>query len=498
MSSLLEMRAITKRFPGVLALDSVDFELERGEVHVLLGENGAGKSTLIKMLSGAYRPDGGEITLDGEPVGITSASYAQELGISTIYQEFNLVPEMTVAENVFLGRQPRRLGFLRRKKLYADCREVLERIGLDIRPETRVSELGVAQRQMVEIAKALSTEARVLIMDEPTAVLSGNEVERLFGIVRGLRDEGVGIVFISHHLEEISELGDRATVMRDGAVVETVPASTSADELVRLMVGRSIEDQFPRRRPERGDAILEVRGLSREGILEDVSLELYSGEVLGIAGLVGAGRTELARAIFGADPVDVGEVRALGEPLRRADPSEAKRRGLGLISEDRRGQGIVPPLSVAENLGLATLGEGARLGFVDRRGQRRKAEGMIEDLGVRTPSPEQEIRYLSGGNQQKVVIGKWLLAESEVLIMDEPTRGVDVGAKVEIYELMNELTERGAGILMISSELPEVLGMSDRILVMSGGRISGELTPEEATQERVMSLATAQEESAVE
>lgn len=498
MSSLLEMESITKRFPGVLALDGVDFELERGEVHVLLGENGAGKSTLIKMLSGAYTPDEGEIRLDGQPVEIASASYAQELGISTIYQEFNLVPEMTVAENIFLGRQPRRFGFLQRRKLEADCREVLARIGLDLPPGALVSELGVAQRQMVEIAKALSTEARVLVMDEPTAVLSGNEVERLFGIVRGLRDEGVGVVFISHHLEEIAELGDRVTVMRDGAVVETVPASTSADALVRLMVGRSIEDQFPRRQPEPGETILEVKSLRREGVLENISLELHAGEVLGIAGLVGAGRTELARAIFGADPVDSGEIFVRGEPLRTIGPSEAKRRGLGLISEDRRGQGIVPPLSVAENLGLATLGQGSRLGFVDRRGQRRRAEKMIDDLGIRTPSPEQEIRYLSGGNQQKVVIGKWLLADSEVLIMDEPTRGVDVGAKVEIYELMNELTERGAGILMISSELPEVLGMSDRILVMSGGRITGELKPEEATQEHVMTLATSQSESAFE
>lgn len=498
MSTLLEMRGITKSFPGVLALDAVDFELEGGEVHVLLGENGAGKSTLIKMLSGAYRPDSGEILLDGESISITSASYAQGLGISTIYQEFNLVPELTVAENVFLGRQPRRFGFMNKAKLYSDCREVLARIGLDVSPQAQISELGVAQRQMVEIAKALSTDARVLIMDEPTAVLSGREVERLFEIVRGLKEEGVGVVFISHHLEEIAELGDRVTVMRDGAVVDRVSASVSSDELVRLMVGRSIEDQFPRRKTEAGEAILEVRNLNREGVLDDVSLELHSGEVLGIAGLVGAGRTELARAIFGADPVDSGEILVRGEPIDTGSSAEAKRKGLGFISEDRRGQGIVPPLSVAENLGLATLGESSRLGFVDRKGQRRKAGRMIDDLGIRTPSPEQEIRYLSGGNQQKVVIGKWLLAESEVLLMDEPTRGVDVGAKVEIYELMNELTERGAGILMISSELPEVLGMSDRILVMSGGRIAGELTPEEATQERVMTLATSQEEEAVE
>ncbi len=497
MSPLLEMRGITKRFPGVVALDGVDFELEAGEVHVLLGENGAGKSTLIKMLSGAYRPDEGEILVDGAPVRIASATVAQELGISTIYQEFNLVPQLTVAENVFLGRQPRRLGLVDRRRMVEEARGLLERMKVRVDPRAKVEELGVAQRQMVEIAKALSLEARVLIMDEPTAALSGQEVERLFEIVRDLKEGGVGVIFISHHLEEVAEIGDRVTVLRDGRVVGTVPAGTGSAELVRMMVGRSIEDQFPRRRPEVGGVLLEVRNLSREGVLDDVSFELRAGEIVGIAGIVGAGRTELARAIFGADPVDSGEILIGGRPVRRVDPREAKRRGMGFVTEDRQGQGIVPPLSVAENLALASLGEGAKAGIVDRRGQRRRAEGMIRDLAIRTPGPEQEVRYLSGGNQQKVVIGKWLLADSKVLIMDEPTRGIDVGAKVEIYELMNRLTEEGAGILMISSELPEVLGMSDRILVMSGGRITGELSAEEATQERVMELATLGSEAAV-
>lgn len=498
MSVLLEMKGITKRFPGVVALDGVDFELESGEVHVLLGENGAGKSTLIKMLSGAYRPDEGEINLGGEPVSIGSSVEAQRLGVSTIYQEFNLVPELTVAENLFLGRQPRRFGLVDRRKMVRDARDLLERVKVRISPGGRISELGVAQRQMVEIAKALSLEARVLIMDEPTAVLSGHEVERLFEIVRGLKESGVGVVFISHHLEEISEIGDRATVMRDGAVVGQVPASAPREELVRMMVGRSIDDQFPRRRTEAGEALLEVEGLSRQGVLEDISLRVRAGEVVGVAGLVGAGRTELARAIFGLDPLGLGEVRIKGERVGHGGAAEAMRRGLGFITEDRRGQGIVPPLSVAENLGLASLDKRTRAGFMDRGRQRQEALRMIEELGIRTPGPEQEIRYLSGGNQQKAVIGKWLLAESEVLIMDEPTRGIDVGAKVEIYELMNELTERGAGILMISSELPEVLGMSDRILIMSQGRIAGELTPEEATEELVMTLATTYVEASVE
>jgi ribose transport system ATP-binding protein len=491
------MRGITKHFPGVTALDGVDFELERGEVHVILGENGAGKSTLIKMLSGAYQPDEGEILFEGEPVRVPSAAVAQGLGISTIYQEFNLVPQLTVAENVFLGRQPRRLGIVDRRRMREEARRLLERIKVRVDPDALVSALGVAQRQMVEIAKALSLEARVLIMDEPTASLSGQEVQRLFEIVRGLKQEEVGVIFISHHLEEVTEIGDRVTVLRDGKLVGQVPATTDHSELVRMMVGRSIEDQFPRRRPEIGDVLLEVRDLSREGALEEVSLRVRAGEVVGIAGIVGAGRTELARAIFGVDPVDSGEVWVEGRRMERFDPREAKNRGIGFITEDRQRQGIVPPLSVAENLVLASLGKSTSLGLVNRGEQRSRAQKMIDELNIRTPGPEQEVRYLSGGNQQKTVIGKWLLADSRVLIMDEPTRGIDVGAKVEIYELMNELTEQGAGILMISSDLPEVLGMSDRILVMAGGRITGELSGEEATQERVMTLATQGSEAAV-
>jgi ribose transport system ATP-binding protein len=498
VSLLLEMRGITKRFPGVTALDSVDFELERGEVHVILGENGAGKSTLIKMLSGAYQPDEGEILLDGERVGISSATVAQGLGISTIYQEFNLVPQLTVAENIFLGRQPRRLGLVvNRRRMDSDARKLLERIAVRVDPRVLVSALGVAQRQMVEIAKALSLDARILIMDEPTASLSGQEVERLFEIVRGLKEDGVGVIFISHHLEEVAEIGDRVTVLRDGKFVDRVPARTVPSELVRMMVGRSIEDQFPRQRAELGDVLLEVKNLSREGVLHDISFQVRAGEVVGIAGIVGAGRTELARAIFGADAPDAGEVWVGGERIRRGNPRQAKQEGIGFITEDRQGQGIVPPLSVAENLNLASLGKSTSAGIVDRKEERRKAEKMIEDLGIRTPGPEQEVRYLSGGNQQKVVIGKWLLADSKVLIMDEPTRGIDVGARVEIYELMNELTEGGDGILMISSDLPEVLGISDRILVMSGGHITGELSTKEATQEKIMALATQGSEATV-
>ncbi|HEX2728526.1 MAG TPA: sugar ABC transporter ATP-binding protein, partial [Rubrobacteraceae bacterium] len=354
MSLLLEMRGITKQFPGVTALDGVDFELEPGEVHVILGENGAGKSTLIKMLAGAHQPDDGRILVNGEEVRITSATVAQELGISTIYQEFNLVPQLSVAENVYLGRQPRRFGLVNRREMRQETQKILDRIGLRIPPGASVSELGVAQRQMVEIAKALSLDARVLIMDEPTASLSGQEVERLFEIIRDLKAHGVGIIFISHHLEEVTEIGDRVTVLRDGQFVDRIPASTDRSEFVRLMVGRSIEDQFPRRRSEVGEVLLEVANLSREGVLDDISFQLRAGEVVGIAGIVGAGRTELARAIFGADRADSGEISVEGRKMSPGHLGEAQRRGVGFITEDRQGQGLVPPLSVSENLGLAS------------------------------------------------------------------------------------------------------------------------------------------------
>ncbi|QES44454.1 sugar ABC transporter ATP-binding protein [Streptomyces venezuelae] len=489
---LLRIESMRKTFPGVVALDSVDFDLRRGEVHVLLGENGAGKSTLIKMLSGAYRPDSGRIFAEGREVRINGAQDAERLGIATIYQEFNLVPDLTVAENIFLGRQPRRFGLVDRKKMEADADELLQRVGVDVSPRATVRELGIARLQMVEIAKALSLDARVLIMDEPTAVLTSEEVDKLFAIVRTLRADGVGIVFITHHLEEIAALGDRVTVLRDGRSVDQVPASTDEDELVRLMVGRSIEQQYPRERPDAdttGPPLLRVEGLTRDGVFHDVSFEVRAGEVVGLAGLVGAGRTEVARAVFGADPYDGGSVDVDGERLPRHDVNAAMGAGIGLVPEDRKGQGLVLDASVRENLGLVTLRSATRAGLVDLKGQERAAARIAEQLGVRMAGLGQHVRTLSGGNQQKVVIGKWLLADIRVLILDEPTRGIDVGAKVEIYQLINELTASGHAVLMISSDLPEVLGMSDRVLVMAQGRIAGELTAEEATQDAVMALA---------
>ncbi|SCE08169.1 monosaccharide ABC transporter ATP-binding protein, CUT2 family [Streptomyces sp. IgraMP-1] len=486
---LLRIENIRKTFPGVVALDSVDFDLRRGEVHVLLGENGAGKSTLIKMLSGAYRPDSGTIYAEGREVRIQSAQDAERLGIATIYQEFNLVPDLTVAENIFLGRQPRRFGLIDRKKMEADAEELLARVGVQVSPRARVRDLGIARLQMVEIAKALSLDARVLIMDEPTAVLTSEEVEKLFAIVRQLRADGVGIVFITHHLEEIAALGDRVTVLRDGRSVEQVPASTPEDELVRLMVGRSIDQQYPREHPEQGEPLLTVRGLTRDGVFQDVGFEVRAGEIVGLAGLVGAGRTEVARAVFGADPYDRGSVEVLGRELPRHDVNAAMTAGLGLVPEDRKGQGLVLDASVQENLGLVTLKAASRGGLVDLKGQRTAAARIAEQLGVRMAGLGQHVRTLSGGNQQKVVIGKWLLADTKVLILDEPTRGIDVGAKVEIYQLMNELTASGHAVLMISSDLPEVLGMSDRVLVMAQGRVAGELAGDAATQDAVMALA---------
>ncbi|MEV5105842.1 sugar ABC transporter ATP-binding protein [Streptomyces massasporeus] len=486
---LLRIEGIRKTFPGVVALDGVDFDLRRGEVHVLLGENGAGKSTLIKMLSGAYTPDAGRILVGGEETRIQGAQDSERLGIATIYQEFNLVPDLTVAENIFLGRQPRRFGMIDRKRMEADAEVLLRRVGVNVSPRARVRDLGIARLQMVEIAKALSLDARVLIMDEPTAVLTSEEVDKLFAIVRTLREDGVGIVFITHHLEEIAALGDRVTVIRDGRSVGQVPASTPEDELVRLMVGRSIEQQYPRERADRGAALLSVEGLTRDGVFHDVGFEVHAGEVVGIAGLVGAGRTEVVRAVFGADAYDKGTVKVSGAPIAKYDVNAAMTAGIGLVPEDRKGQGLVLDASVEENLGLVTLRSATRAGLVDLKGQRESAERIAKQLGVRMAGLGQHVRTLSGGNQQKVVIGKWLLADTKVLILDEPTRGIDVGAKVEIYQLVNELTAAGAAVLMISSDLPEVLGMSDRVLVMAQGRIAGELSADEATQDAVMALA---------
>jgi ribose transport system ATP-binding protein len=490
-AAVLEMHQIRKTFPGVVALDGVDFELRRGEVHILLGENGAGKSTLMKILSGAYQKSAGAITFGGEEVEIRTPAHAQGLGISTIYQEFNLVPHLSVGENIFLGREPTRLpGLIDRRALNRRAAEVLSGLGLKLDPRRPVRGLRVAEQQMVEVAKALSLDARVLIMDEPTAALTEHEIKELFAAIRGLKRKGVSVVYISHRMEELFEIGDRVTVLRDGRSVGTFGvAETNKFELIRLMVNRDLTELFPKEHAERGAEVLRVEGLTTRGGLKDVSFSLHKGEVLGIAGLLGAGRTELARAIFGLDKVETGTVHIKGEAKRIGSPRAAINNRIGFLTEDRKAQGLVLPLSVRENLCLPSVDKFTAWGVVDGKRERQAAERYVKELRIRTPGLDQKVVYLSGGNQQKVVLSKWLCSEAEVFIFDEPTRGVDVGAKAEIYQLMNRLTASGVAIIMISSELPEVLGMSDRILVMRGGRVACEFTAEEATQERILECA---------
>ena len=487
---LLEMRGISKHFPGVVALDDVWFELRRGEVHVLLGENGAGKSTLMKILSGASRRDAGEIHLDGRAVELTSPRDAQALGVATIYQEFYLVPHLRAAENIYLGREPRRaLGVIDRGQLERDAARLLSSLGTSIDPRAEVRTLGVAEQQMVEVAKALSLEARILVMDEPTSALTASEIEQLFAAIRRLTAQGVAVIYISHRMEELAVIGHRATVLRDGRVVGTRTLPAPVPELVRMMADRDIDEQFPPRTRRRGGELLRVEGVSRGARLRDVSFTLHRGEILGIAGLLGAGRTELARVIAGADVPDSGRIVLDGRPLRLRTPSDAIRAGIGLVPEDRKGHGLVLKRSVAANLALPQLPRLARSGVVSRAGEQALASRWIRELRIKTPDAGTQVVALSGGNQQKVVLGKWLAAGADVLIVDEPTRGIDVGAKQEIYVLLDRLAAGGAGIIMISSELPEVLGMSDRILVMHQGRVQSMVDADVATQESVLHAA---------
>ena len=488
---VLEMRHIRKTFPGVVALDDVDFELRRGEVHILLGENGAGKSTLMKILSGAYQKSAGQIILDGAKVEIKNPKHAQTLGISTIYQEFNLIPHLSVGENIFLGREPAQLpGLIDQRAIFQAATRALAGLGLTLDPHQLVKELRVAEQQMVEVAKALSLDARILIMDEPTAALTEHEIGELFATIRRLKDKGVAIVYISHRMEELFEIGDRVTVLRDGRTVGTYEVrGMSKSELIRLMVNRELTELFPKERATRGPEVLRVEGLSTKNGLKDISFSLHKGEVLGLAGLMGAGRTELARAIFGLDQITSGTIYIKGEPQRIGSPRSAINSGIGFLTEDRKAQGLVLPLSVKENLCLSSVDKFSRWGIMDTDEEQRAAGRYVKELRIRTPSLDQKVVFLSGGNQQKVVLSKWLCCEAEVFIFDEPTRGVDVGAKAEIYQLMNRLTASGVAIIMISSEMLEVLGMSDRILVMRGGRITGEFSAREATQERVLQCA---------
>jgi ABC-type sugar transport system ATPase subunit len=491
------MEGISKAFPGVQALDQVDFEAARGEVVALVGENGAGKSTLMKILCGAYRRDEGRIFLNGREVNINSPSQAQHLGIAIIYQEFNLTPNQSVAANIFISREPRTPGvgrffnFVDRHRMEQEAQKYLDRVGARISPAALIQDLSVAEQQLVEVAKALSVDANIIIMDEPTSALGEDEVANLFDVVATLKEQGITVIFITHRMEEVFNISDQVIVLRDGHRVGSMSIDEATpEEIIRLMVGREMKDLFQKKPAEIGELLLEARGLTRHGVVEDVSFTLRRGEILGFAGLVGAGRTETARLLFGADPKDAGEIRIDGAHVKIDSPVDAVNAGIALVPEDRGSQGLVLKLPVMENIVLPTLDRHAQAGWVDRPEIRDTAQEYVDKLDVRPPHLQQQAKYLSGGNQQKIVVAKWLALNPKVLIMDEPTRGIDVGAKAEVHALMSRLAQEGVGIIMISSELPEVLEMSDRILVMSEGRVAAILDRDEATQEKIMTYAS--------
>ena len=497
---ILTVNGVSKAFPGVQALDKVHFEAYAGQVTALLGENGAGKSTLMKILSGVYQPDEGEIHLNGAQISPQNPHQAQELGISIIYQEFNLTPNQNVYTNIHLGREPMmggllgRLGFVDARHMREHSDELLAQVGAHFTNDRLVRNLSVAEQQIVEIAKALSVQCKVIIMDEPTSALGKEEVGVLFEIIENLKKQGLAIIFITHRLEEVFEVADRVIVFRDGRWAGEVKiGEATADQIIALMVGRALDrGHMHERAAATQEVVLEVRNLNRKGMLEDINFSLYRGEILGLAGLVGAGRTETARAIFGADRIDSGEIYIDGKLIEITSPDSAVKAGLALVPEGRQTQGLVLIQTVEKNIALPNLDSLSRNSFVNRGKMRALATTFVSKLNIRTPSLEQRLLNLSGGNQQKVVLAKWLASNPKVLILDEPTRGIDVGAKAEVYAIMNDLVEQGIGIIMISSEMPEILAMSDRILVMYEGHIMGELTRAEATQERIMSLASGQ------
>lgn len=490
--SILEMKGISKAFLGVQALQGVDLRCEPGEVHALAGENGAGKTTLMKILAGAYRHDEGRICLEGKDVSFNSTKEAQKHGISIIFQEFNLMPELNIAENIFLGREPKKAGWiLDTTQMVQTAREILGSLRLDLDVMTKAKNLTVSQQQLVEVAKALSLNANLLIMDEPSSAISLKETEVLFRIIESLKAQGKAIIYISHRLDEIFQIADRVTVLKDGRLMGTRKIDDlSKEEIVKMMVGRNFEEVFPASKKGEKREILFIENVSRTGVLKRINLKVYSGEILGLAGLVGSGRTELARVIFGADSFDEGKISMHGSEISSPTIWSSINRGIGFVTEDRKKEGFIHNQSVRVNLTLPILKRFQNWGFLDHSKEEQICEDSIDQFNIATPSMEQEIQYLSGGNQQKVVLAKWLNANPQLIIMDEPTRGIDVGAKTEIYHLMRQLTEKGTGILMISSELPEIIGMSDRIVVMSEGKIMGELSPDNASEERIMMMAT--------
>jgi ABC-type sugar transport system ATPase subunit len=480
---------MTKRFPGVTAVDGVDLDFRPGEVHAIAGENGAGKSTLMKLLSQAERADEGEIELQGERVSFHGPKHAQRLGIAMVHQEFALAPHLTIAENLVLGHETSRLGLIARGSERRQARELLERVGLDVDPSRRAGSLPVAAQQRVEIAKALAIDAKVVIMDEPTATLTEREIEDLFGVIRDLTEDGIAVLYISHRLDEITRIADRVTVMRDGQVVETLEKDDMDErEIVRLMVGREIENLYPKEDVDAGDVLLRVEGITRRGVLRDCSFEVHKGEILGFAGIMGAGRTELARAVFGADPIDGGRIELDGEALTIRSPRDAIDAGIGYLTEDRKGEGLAMQLGIEPNITLASVpGSPA---WIDRGAEHETASKRADELDIRAPSLRTVVQTLSGGNQQKVVVAKWLETDARVLFFDEPARGIDVGTKAELFKLLGALAQDGRGIVLISSYLPELINLCDRVLVLRDGAIAGELQRDELSEERIAELAT--------
>ncbi|OUZ09222.1 sugar ABC transporter ATP-binding protein [Bacillus pumilus] len=488
----IEMHNIHKAFGKNTVLSGVSFDLVTGEVHALMGENGAGKSTLMNLLTGLYSLDQGTIHIDGKETAFKNPKEAEQHGIAFIHQELNIWPDMTVLENLFIGKELyTKFGLLDTKKMKVLAQSQLDRLSVNLSLDEEAGSCSVGQKQMIEIAKALMTDAKVIIMDEPTAALTEREIEKLFQVIESLKKEGVSIVYISHRMEEIFAICDRITIMRDGKTVDTkaIP-ETNFHEVVKKMVGRELTDRYPERTPSLGDTILEVKQASRKGQFQDISFSVKAGEIVGIAGLMGAGRTEMMRSLFGLDSLDQGEIWVHGKKAVIKKPSDAVKLGIGFITEDRKDEGLMLDASIRENIGLPNLKSFSPKGLIDKKNEQDFVDLLIKRLTIKTASSEISARSLSGGNQQKVVIAKWIGIQPKVLILDEPTRGVDVGAKREIYQLMNELTDRGVAILMVSSELPEILGMSDRVLVIHEGTISGEVNKADATQERIMTLAT--------
>lgn len=488
---LLEMKSICKQFSGNQVLFDVDFDLNYGEVHALVGENGAGKSTLIKALAGVHQPDKGQIFIGGKEVHINNTADAFAVGVSTIHQEFNLVPGLSVANNIFLGREIKGTpGFLNEAKMQEETQKLLNRISAEIKPEQKIRELGVAEKQMVEICKALSLEAKIVVMDEPTAVLSQKEIDKLFEIIEAIKKEGVSVIYISHRLEELPIIADRVSAMRDGHMVGQLSKNEiEKDVITRLMIGRDLKEQFPKVEKEISNTVLEVKHLSRKGVLEDISFSLKKGEILGFSGLVGSGRTELARAILGIDPIDEGEIWLDGKKMEPKSALNSKGDGIVMVPEERKTQGLVLSMSVTDNVALPYLKMFSKAGFLNKKKVRELTEELIEKFDIHPANQDIRTLNMSGGNQQKVSIAKWVYEKHKVIVFDEPTRGVDVGAKAEIYRIMQNIAKEGVGIIMISSELPEIIGMSDRVIVMREGKITGELKKQELAEHAIMRYA---------